>query len=433
MNGLQPARRGRTREYLIAGAISEEEAIMITTSPVDIEARYAPNINPTYPVILHRAADCTVWDVDGKAYLDMLAGFSALNLGHGHPALIDALTDQAKRLTLAARVFHHSRSAPLLERLARFSGYEKALLMNSGAEAVETMVKAARRYGYRTRNIPEGRAEIIVFTGNFHGRTLGMISASSTPRYKEGYGPLLPGFRMVPYGDLEATRQAVTPDTCAVMLEAVQGRGGVVLPPDGFLEGVRQLCDETGILMLADEVQAGLGRTGYRFAVEAENVRADGVAIGKSLSGGIYPVSAFLADAPLMDVFTPGSHGSTFGGNPMACAVAEAALGVFEEEDLIARSHRLGREILPRLNAMKGGVVRDVRARGLWFALVIDPERGNARKLCRRLVDAGLLCDACPGEAIRFSPPLTITGHDLTKALDIMEEIMRTESTSRSE
>jgi len=393
-------------------------------SLIATEQWHAAAIATTYPIVIDRAAGSWVWELAGKRYLDMVAGYGAVGFGHGHPRLVNALTDQASRLTLVSRVFHHGRSAAFLEKLSSFSGYARSLLMCSGAEAVETMVKAARRYAATVRGIAS--PEIIVFDGNFHGRTLGTISASTNPITRDGFGPLLDGYRAVPFGDLAAVEAAIGPHTAAVLIEAVQGRGGVVLPPPGFLSGLRALCDRYGLLLLADEVQAGLGRTGYRFAIECEGSRADGIAIGKSLSGGLYPVSAFLADDQLMSVFTPGSHGSTFGGNPLACAVAEAALDLLVAEDLVARAHRLGTAIAPRLEALIGDVVCSVRHRGLWFALVIAPESGTARAYCERLVEAGILCDACPGNAIRFSPPLTITEDELDHAFTVIAKGLTT-------
>ena len=384
----------------------------------------SPNLVDLYPVCIDRGSGTTVWDTEGRAYLDFLAGYCACNLGHGNPRMVKAISEQAARLALIPRVFDHTGFTPYLRHLTQFSGYEKAVLMNSGAEAVETAIKAARRWGYRVKGIPENQAEVICFTDNFHGRTLGMISMSATASARDDFGPLMPGFRVVDYGDLQAVVAAIGPNTCAILVEPVQGRGGVVFPPDGFLRGLRTLCDANQVLLLCDEVQSGLGRTGYRFAHEYEGIRADGVALGKSLSAGFYPISAFLADGELLDMFTPGSHGSTFGGNALACAIAEAALSEFEERSLIERAHTLGGYVLSRLADFDHYPVRAIRARGLWFALEIDPAAGKARTYCERLIEAGLLCDATAGNSIRFSPPLTVSEEELDRAFAIMHTVL---------
>lgn len=388
------------------------------------EAAHSPNLNPTYPVMMTRAEGCRVWDSEGREYLDMVAGYSALNLGHARGELIMALSQQAARLALISRVFPHDRSGRFLQKLSAFSGYQKAVLMNSGAEAVETMIKAARRWGAQHKGTGEQGGELIVFDGNFHGRTITTSSAASTPAYKHGYAPLTPGFRVVPFGDLEATEAAIGPHTVGFLFEAIQGRGGVIIPPEDFLPGLRRLADQHNLLLLADEVQAGLGRTGRRFAFEHSGIRPDGVAIGKSLSGGIYPVSAFLADAPLMDVFTPGSHGSTFGGNPLACAVAEAALDILQGDGLIERAAHFEDYLRPRLRELEGDVVSKTRIQGLWFALVINLEKAQARDLCTRMVAQGILADACPGNVIRFSPPLIVEEHQLDRALEVVRQVI---------
>ena len=344
---------------------------------LELEATYAAHNYQSLDVVIERAAGVWVWDVEGKKYLDLLASYGALNQGHNHPRIVRALVEQAQALALTSRAFRNNRFGPFCEKLARLSSYDKVLMMNTGAEAVETAIKAARRWGYREKGIAEDAAKIVVFDGNFHGRTTTIVSFSTDPGTRLGYGPYTPGFIAVPFGDLDGALHAMTPDTCAVLVEPIQGEGGVIVPPDGFLPGLRQLCDDQHMLLICDEIQSGLGRTGHFFAHTHEGVRADAVVVGKALSGGLYPVSAFLADDAVMDVFDPGSHGSTYGGNPLACAVAEAALDVLLDENLIEHAGQLGEYFGERLHRIRSELVKEIRCVGLWAGIELHPEAGG--------------------------------------------------------
>jgi ornithine--oxo-acid transaminase len=337
---------------------------METERYLDEAERYSARNYHPLPVVLTRGEGIWVWDVEGNRYLDMLSAYSAVNQGHAHPKIVKALIDQAQRLPLTSRAFHNDRMGPFLKRLCEISGYEQALPMNTGAEAVETAIKAVRKWGYEVKGVA-GEAEIIVFSGNFHGRTTTVVSFSSEEMYKKGFGPLTPGFTILPYGDLEAVRGAMSDRTVGILVEPIQGEAGVVVPPEGFMKGLRELCDEHGAALIADEIQTGLGRTGRMFAVDWEGVRPDVMIVGKALGGGVYPVSAILADREIMDVFTPGTHGSTFGGNPTGAAVGLAALDVLVDEKLHERADELGRWFMDELRKIDSPVIREVRGRGL--------------------------------------------------------------------
>ena len=341
----------------------------------------AHNYHPL-DVVCTKGEGVFLTDVDGKRYMDFLAAYSAVNQGHNHPKIGAAMIAQIKTLALTSRAFRNDQFPPLLEKLCRLTGFQKALLMNSGAEAVETALKAMRKWGYDKKGIEYGRAEIIVAEGNFHGRTTTIVGFSTDPDSTSRFGPFTPGFVSVPYGDLEAVTKAITPNTCAIFMEPIQGEGGVVIPPQGFLKGLRALADAHNCLLVLDEIQSGLGRTGKLFAFEHEGIRPDGITIGKALSGGYYPVSAFLADDAVMDVFTPGIHGSTYGGNPLACAVASAALDVLVDERLVERAAELGAHLAQRLRSMKTDKVQEIRCIGLWAGIQLHPEAGGARKYC---------------------------------------------------
>ncbi len=384
---------------------------------LELEAHYAAHNYKPLPVVLTRGQGAFVWDVECKRYLDCLAAYSAVNQGHNHPRIVAALVEQAQRLALTSRAFHNDRFGPLCKKLARLLGYEKVLLMNTGAEAVETAIKAARRWGYERKKVPADRAEIVVFDGNFHGRTTTIVGFSNDEDARAGYGPFTPGFKRVPYGDLAAAAAAMNANTVAVLVEPIQGEGGVIIPPAGFLQGLRKLCDERRALLICDEIQSGLGRAGAWLCSAADGVRADAVLLGKALSGGLYPVSAFVADDAVMSVFTPGSHGSTYGGNPLACAVAEAALDVLHDEDLCARSRELGAMFADGLRALKSAKVKEVRARGLWIGVEITAAAGKARPYCERLMAEGMLCKDTHGHTIRIAPPLVVEKKDLEWAL----------------
>lgn len=373
----------------------------------------AHNYHPI-PVELTRAQDVWVWDTAGKRYLDMMSAYSAVSFGHSHPVLVDVLIRQAQRLAMCSRAYYTDQLGPFLELLTRMSGFERALPMNTGAEAVETAIKAVRRWGYQVKGIPAGQAEIVVAANNFHGRTTTIIGFSSDEDYKAGFGPFAPGFQQAAFGDIEAFASAINDRTCAVLIEPIQGEAGIVLPPPGWLKALRALTQSRNVLLIADEVQSGLGRTGKLFAFEHEDIRPDGVILGKALGGGLLPVSSFLADGDVMDVFTPGSHGSTFGGNPLAAAVGRAALELLLSADLVQRSAIQGAYLLQSLQALNSPMIRQVRGRGLWVGVEIDPAYASARAVCERLAQHGVLSKETHDTVIRFAPPLTIDRDTLT-------------------
>ena len=381
----------------------------------------ARNYDPL-PVVLTRGEGAYLWDLDGRRYIDMMSAYSAVSLGHAHPRILARLSQQAARLAVPSRAYYNDRLSPFLEALCKLTGLDAALPMNSGAEAVETAIKAARRWGQRVKGVAS--PEIIVAEGNFHGRTTTVISFSSEEEYRDGFGPFTPGFRLAPFGDLEVTRAAISERTVAILVEPIQGEAGVIVPPRGWLAGLRRLCDEKRILLLIDEIQSGLARTGAWFAYQHENVLPDGVTLGKALGGGVLPVSAFVARREVMDVFTPGSHGSTFGGNALAAAVGLEALDVIREEGLVERSRTLGAHLLERLHALRSPVLTGVRGLGLWAGADIEPRFASARVFCERLLAKGVLSNATHQTVVRFSPPLVISKTDLDWALDRFEEVL---------
>lgn len=395
-----------------------------TRTPIELEERHAAHNYAPLPVVLTRGEGAHLWDVEGRRYIDMMSAYSAASHGHAHPRILAALEGQARRLAVPSRAYYSDRLGPFLAELTRRTGLDAALPMNTGAEAVETAIKAARRFGYQVKGIARDCAEIIVAQGNFHGRTTTIVGFSSEPEYRADFGPFAPGFRAVPFGDLAAMAAAITPNTAAVLIEPIQGEGGIVVPPQGYLAGVRALCDANGVLMILDEVQSGLGRTGAWFAFEHENVVPDGLVLGKALGGGVLPVSAFVGRAELMDVFTPGSHGSTFGGNPLAAAVGLEALRVIEDEGLVERSRVLGAHMLSRLRAMDSPALKAVRGRGLWVGAEIDPAHASARDVCLRLLAKGVLSKDTHNTVVRLAPPLVIERADLDRALDALEETL---------
>ena len=382
-----------------------------TSDPSGLEAHAAHNYDPL-PVVVADARGAWVTDVDGRRYLDALAGYSALNFGHRHPALLAAAREQLDRLTLTSRAFQHDRFAPFCAALARLAGKDAVLPMNTGAEAVETAIKAARRWGHQRRGIPDGTARIVVAAGNFHGRTTTIVSFSTDPDARAGYGPYTPGVDVVPYGDLAALEAAIADDTCAVLLEPIQGEGGVIIPPEGYLRGVREVCDQRGVLLLADEIQSGLGRTGRTFACEQEDGVPDIYILGKALGGGILPLSAIVADRAVMDVFTPGSHGSTFGGNPLACAVGTEVVRMLAEGGWQARAAALGERLEAGLAALPDGLLAGFRVRGLWAGLDVAGDR-TGRQVCEALLARGVLAKDTHGSTIRLAPPLVITEEEV--------------------
>jgi ornithine--oxo-acid transaminase len=391
---------------------------------IALEDRYAAHNYHPLDVVLTRGEGPWVWDVEGRRYLDCLAAYSAVNQGHNHPRIVAAMIEQAKTLGLTSRAFRNDKFGPFCKKLSELSGYERVLMMNSGAEAVETAIKAARKWGYERKGVPEGKAKILVCDGNFHGRTTTIVGFSDDPDTRGGYGPFTPGFEIVAYGDLAAARAAFDEHTVAILVEPVQGEGGVIIPPANYLPGLRALCDEWQALLICDEIQSGLGRCGSLFAHSLTGVRADGVTIGKALAGGLYPVSAFLADDRVMGVFTPGSHGSTFGGNPLACAIADAALDVLVEERLIERSAELGPWMKAQLEAMKSPYIKELRGIGLWYGIELHPDAGGARKFCEALQQEGMLCKETHKHTIRLAPPLVVEKADLEWALERLRRVL---------
>ena len=397
---------------------------MNTGSPIDVEnALCAHNYHPL-PVVLTHGRGVWLYDDRDRRYLDMMSAYSAVSHGHCHPRLVAALTEQAGRLAIASRAFHTDKLAPFLEKLCAVSGFEAVLPMNTGAEAVETAIKAARRWGYRIKRIAPDCAEIIVAEGNFHGRTTTIVGFSSDAEYREGFGPFTPGFRTVPFGDAAAIADAISERTCAVLIEPIQGEAGIRVPPAGYLRRVREICRDANVLLILDEIQSGLGRTGKMFCFEHDGIRPDGLILGKALGGGLMPVSAFLADRCVMDVFDPGSHGSTFGGNPLAAVVGLAALEVIETERLVERSAELGRYMMDRLCRLRSPLITDIRGRGLWIGIEFDPEAVSARTVCEMLKDRSVLSKETHETVVRFAPPLVITRVEIDFAVDALSRIV---------
>ena len=396
-----------------------------TTEFINLEERYGAHNYHPLDVVIERAEGAWVWDVDGRRYLDCLAAYSAVNQGHCHPRLVRTLKEQAERVTLTSRAFRNDQLGPFCQEICELTGFDRMLPMNTGAEAVETAIKAARKWGYTVKGIEENAAEILVFDGNFHGRTTTIVSFSADPEYRFGFGPFTPGFRILPYGDLEAVREAMHPNVCAVLVEPIQGEAGIVVPPDGFLAGLRELTREHRALLVVDEIQSGLGRTGRLFAYEHEGIRPDIVILGKALSGGMYPVSAILADDEVMGVFHPGEHGSTYGGNPLGVAVAREAIKVLVDEGLIARSAELGEHLMEGLRRIESPHVELVRGKGLWVGLVLKDSAGGARRFCEALQHEGMLCKETHVNVIRIAPPLTVTRDDVDWMLERLERVLR--------
>jgi len=387
--------------------------------------RYSAHNYEPLPVVLDRGEGVWVWDVEGNRYLDMLSAYSALNHGHRHPAVMEAARCQMERLTLTSRAFHNDQMGPFLRELCTLAGFGKALPMNTGAEAVETAIKMVRKWGYQVRGVAPDRAEIIVCENNFHGRTTTIVGFSSETQYREGFGPFTPGFVMIPYGDTDALEAAITPDTVGFLVEPLQGEGGVVVPPDGYLTRAREICRAHRVAFMADEIQTGLGRTGRLFCCDWENVRPDVLIVGKALGGGVYPVSAVVADAVFMDVFHPGDHGSTFGGNPLGAAIARAALRVLQDEDLAERADELGTWFMEQLARIDSPHVEEVRGRGLMIGVVVKESSGTARPFCEALQSRGILAKETHRQVIRFAPPLVIEQETLEYALEHVREVLR--------
>ena len=388
---------------------------------IQLEEQYGSHNYHPLDVVIDRAQGCWVYDVEGKKYLDCLAAYSAVNQGHCHPKVLSALVEQAHKVTLTSRAFRNDQLPLLLQQLHELAGFDMALPMNSGAEAVETAVKAARKWGHKVKGIPDNKAEIIVCANNFHGRTVTVISFSSDEQYRAGFGPFTPGFKIIPYGDAAALRGAITPNTCAFLVEPIQGEAGIVIPPAGFLKETAAICKQNRVLLIADEIQSGLGRTGKLFAYMYEGIRPDAVIIGKALAGGFYPVSAVLASKEILGVFHPGDHGSTFGGNPLACAVARAALDVLIEEKLPERSAELGGYFLEKLRTLRSPDLKEVRGRGLWIGIELH---SPARPYCEALKEEGLLCKETHDRVIRIAPPLVITREEIDWAFERIKKVI---------
>ncbi len=393
---------------------------------IALEEEYGAHNYHPLDVVITRGEGVWVWDVEGRKYMDFLAAYSAVNQGHCHPRIVRALIEQSQRVALTSRAFRNDQLGPFYREICELTGYQRFLPMNTGAEAVETAIKAARKWAYKVKGVPEGRAEILVFHQNFHGRTTTIVGFSSEAQYRDGFGPFAPGFRLLPYGDLDAVANAFDDHVAAVLVEPIQGEGGIIIPPDGYLRGLRALTAERRALLVADEIQSGLGRTGKLFASQHEDVRPDVVIVGKALSGGLYPVSGILADDAVMGVFRPGDHGSTYGGNPVAAAVARAALAVLVEEGMIDNAARLGPYFLERLRAIASPHVKEVRGLGLWIGIELDSAAGGARRFCEALGREGLLCKETHEHVIRVAPPLTITRDEIDWAVERLERVLTT-------
>ncbi|NLI69251.1 MAG: ornithine--oxo-acid transaminase [Firmicutes bacterium] len=391
---------------------------------IRLEDQYGARNYMPLDVVINRGKGIWVYDVEGRKYLDCLAAYSALNQGHCHPRIKKAMIDQLEKLTITSRAFRNDQLPLFYKEICEMTRSHKVLPMNSGAEAVETVIKAVRKWGYREKGIPDGKAEVIVAENNFHGRTLAIVGFSTEESYRDGFGPFAPGFVSIPFGDSEALERAITPNTVAFLVEPIQGEAGVIIPPDGYLKEVREICDRHGIALVLDEIQTGLGRTGKMLAEEHEGIEADATLIGKALSGGFYPVSAVLSNNDILGVFLPGDHGSTFGGNPLACAVAREALRVIIEECLIENAAAIGDYFMRCLRGMNSPRIKEIRGRGLLIALEIEKDRGNARQLCVALKEKGILCKETHDNVIRFAPPLIIKKEEIDWAMERIEAVM---------
>ncbi|OGB27585.1 MAG: ornithine--oxo-acid transaminase [Burkholderiales bacterium RIFCSPLOWO2_02_FULL_57_36] len=390
---------------------------------IELENQYCARNYDPLPVVLKEGKGVWLWDVDGKRYLDMMSAYSAVSFGHGHPTLVTALTAQARQLAVTSRAYHTDQLGPFLQLLCEMTGQPRALPMNTGAEAVETALKAARKWGHKVKGIPENRAEIIVCNGNFAGRTTTIIGFSSEAQYRDGFGPFAPGFVSVPFGDAAALEAAISPHTAAFLVEPIQGEAGIIVPPAGYLARCRDICTRHNVLLICDEVQTGLGRTGRLLACEHEGIRPDGLILGKALGGGLLPVSAFLAREDVMSVFHPGDHGSTFGGNPLAAAVGRAALRLLRDERLADRAQTMGKRLIDGLHAIGHPAIRDVRGKGLLIGMELDPAVISARAFCEHLMRHGILSKDTHATVVRFAPPLIITESEIDMTLKTINAI----------
>lgn len=391
---------------------------------IELAEKYGAHNYHPLPIVISKAEGVWVWDTDNNRFLDMLSSYSALNQGHRHPKIIAAMKEQLDRVTLTSRAFHNDQMGEFMKMLCEISQMDKALLMNSGAEAVETAIKAARKWGYKVKGVEADKAEIIVCENNFHGRTTTIVGFSSEEQYRADFGPFTPGFRTIPYGDADALAAAINPNTVGFLFEPIQGEGGILMPPRGFISEARRICSENRVLLMADEIQTGLGRTGKMFACEHENIKPDILIIGKALGGGLYPVSAILASQEVMDLFHPGDHGSTFGGNPLACACGKAALNVLLDEKLPERAAELGEYFISRLRSIDSRHVKEVRGKGLLIGLEIDESSGVARPFCEALSQRGILAKETHQQTIRFAPPLVITREEVDWAVEQIQAVL---------
>jgi len=392
---------------------------------IDLENRYGAHNYKPLDVVLTRGQGIWVWDVEGRRYMDCLSAYSAVNQGHCHPAIMQTLTDQARQLTLTSRAFRNDQLGLFYQDVCELTRSHKMLPMNSGAEAVETVIKAVRKWGYKVKGVPDDQAEIIVCRNNFHGRTITIVGFSSDPGSRDGFGPFTPGFKTIPFGDADALAKAITPNTVGFLVEPIQGEAGVIIPPEGYLRRAKQLCEQHNVVLILDEIQTGLGRTGKLLAEEHEGIEADLTLVGKALSGGYYPVSAVLSNKEVMDVLRPGEHGSTFGGNPLACAVARTALRVLVEEGMIENAAQMGAYFLSALQSLGSDKIKEIRGKGLMIGVELLPEAGGARQYSERLMKEGILCKETHDHILRIAPPLVITRDDIDWAIERIAKVLR--------
>ena len=389
---------------------------------IDLAEHYGANNYHPLPIVISTAKGVWVKDPEGKRYMDMLSAYSALNHGHRHPRILKALVEQSKRVTLSSRAFNNDQTGPFFKELCEFTGYDMVLPMNTGAEAVETAVKAVRKWAYKVKGVQEGKAEIIVASNNFHGRTISIVSFSTEAQYKDGFGPFTPGFKVVSYGNIDELKAAITPDTAAFLVEPIQGEAGIIVPPAGYLKAAAELCKTNNVLFVADEIQTGFGRTGKKFACDYESVKPDMIIMGKALGGGVLPISAVAASKAILGVFNPGDHGSTFGGNPLACAVARMALKVLIDEKLVENSYEMGQYFMEKLRSIKGKHVKEVRGKGLLIGVELDTA---ARPYCEQLMGLGLLAKETHDHVIRLAPPLVITKKEIDWAFKRIKKVLK--------
>jgi ornithine--oxo-acid transaminase len=411
-------------ENLSHGQLFTRRNLMKTLDYIALEEEFgARNYHPI-DVVLTRGQGIWVWDVEGTRYMDCLSAYSAVNQGHCHPKIVQTLIDQAQKLALSSRAFRHDQLGLFYKEICELTHSHMVLPMNSGAEAVESCIKAVRKWGYSVKGVPDGKAEIIVCENNFHGRTITIVGFSTEKQYRDGYAPFTPGFKIIPFGNADALEAAITPHTVAFLVEPIQGEGGIIIPPTGYLRRIRDICNRHNIVLITDEIQTGLGRTGKLLAEEHEGIEADLTLVGKALSGGMYPISAVLSNKEVLGVFQPGDHGSTYGGNPLACAVARTALKVLTEEGMIENAAMLGPYFMQGLSGIKSPYVKEVRGKGLLIGVELHKEAGGARKFCMKLKDRGLLCKETHENVIRFAPPLVIKKDDIDWALEKIEEVL---------